>query len=73
MSNMPKRNHTSASFDAGVIYAAALICSMHDQPTIAKDILRESRVEPDLADSQDMEVLQRFKVIDSELRLTPGI
>lgn len=32
-------------FERGVLYAAYLICELHDQPTIAADVIREANLD----------------------------
>ena len=32
-------------FERGVFYAAYLICELHDQPTIAADVIREANLD----------------------------
>jgi len=46
-------------FAAGVVYALARLVEMHDQPSMAADILRESGVDVKFAAEYDVAFLRR--------------
>jgi hypothetical protein len=43
-------------FERGIFYAAYLICELHDNPTIAADVIREAGLETsDISELDDCE------------------
>lgn len=50
-----------SQFNAGVLWSVARIVELHDEPTIAADVLRESGIELDLkrCDEADREFLKQ--------------
>lgn len=52
-----------SEFDRGVLYAAYLICELHDEPTVAANVIREASLnESDICqmDSTERKVLMRL-------------
>jgi hypothetical protein len=39
------QNKALTEFERGVLYAAYLICELHDDPTVAGDVIREANLE----------------------------
>lgn len=46
-------------FAQGVVYACALVCQLHDEPGIAKDVLKESGVDVTKAAEYDVAFLRK--------------
>ena len=47
-------------FDKGVLYACARIIELHDQPVIARDVLKESGADIQLVDEHDIQFLKKM-------------
>ena len=61
---MKRKRAPRGSFDSGVIYAAAIVVQLYDEPTIAKEILRASDADIKRGDEYDIEVLRSAGVIE---------
>lgn len=50
-------------FERGILYAAYLICELHDEPTIAANVIREASLNEDdirKMDSTEQKVLMKL-------------
>ena len=52
----------SPNFETGVIYACARLIELHDEPTMANDILRESGVDLANGDEYDLAFLRKARL-----------
>ncbi len=52
-------NYSTADFDQGVLWAAARLVELYDEPTIAAELLRESGADVTAADEIDVPFLTK--------------
>lgn len=58
-----KKKIDKYSFECGIVYAAAMLVQLHDQPSYATDILKESGADTSQAAEYDLKILKKAGLI----------